>query len=246
MSGQPTLDTQRRAWNDWNAASREVTVGQSQLEQAGVIEAWIAREPGPLEGRRLLDVGCGAGWLTDRLRAYGEVVGIDLADEVVARTRERLPDVTLIAGDFLQVDLPDESFDVIVSCEVLSHVADQRAFVDRCHRLLKPGGFLMIATQNRPIYERHAGHFPNPGWHRRWLDRHELRSLIASRLDVVELRSITPKFFSGPLRIVNSERLERVVRRVGLWPVLRRIKSYEERRFLGSTLVCLARKRGSC
>ena len=54
----------------------------------------------------------------------------------------------------MTLDLELEGFDVIVSLEVLAHVDDKRAFVSRMASLLRPGGMLMLATQNRPVLER--------------------------------------------------------------------------------------------
>ena len=56
----------------------------------------------------------------------------------------------------MALDFGVGQFDVAVSLEVLSHVADTQAFIDKIASLLKPGGYLMLATQNRSVLERYC------------------------------------------------------------------------------------------
>jgi ubiquinone/menaquinone biosynthesis C-methylase UbiE len=67
-------------------------------------------------------IGCANGWFSERLMEFGSVTAVDLADEVIARARARLPEVNFLAGDFLQLDLPSCNFDLIVSLETLAYV----------------------------------------------------------------------------------------------------------------------------
>jgi 2-polyprenyl-3-methyl-5-hydroxy-6-metoxy-1,4-benzoquinol methylase len=205
-----------------------------------MIEVWISAL-----GRRdltIFDVGCGSGWLCERLLAYGQVTGIDLAGEVIERARLRVPDATFIAGDFMGLALPSGKADVIVTLEVLSHVADQPAFLAKLARMLKPGGLLMIATQNRFVLERSADVAPRaPGQIRRWVNQRELRRLLEPKFEIVELTSVFPNWgHSGILRIVNSPKLSAIAGR--LVP-LARIDRLKERYFFGHTLMALARRK---
>lgn len=190
---------ERDFWNSWNAEAREQVQGDMSLDQAATVEAWI----GDRRDLRILDAGCGTGWMVERLVGNGTVVGTDLADEVVQRARERVPAATFVAGDIMSVDVGDD-FDVIVSLEVLSHVADQRAFLRRLRSLLRTDGRLIIATQNRPVLERfNRLPPPGPGQLRHWVDRSELRTLLEDAGFVVdEIRLRTPKSDHGPMRAI--------------------------------------------
>jgi len=122
-------------------------------DQKKVVLAWLTSI-----GRTdldILDVGCGAGWLDPSLKQFGVVTATDLSADVLARVRTRIPQVNYIAGDFMKLPFEASSFDVAVSLEVLAHVADQTAFVAKINSLLRPGGWLMLATQNRSVLERH-------------------------------------------------------------------------------------------
>jgi len=235
-------DGGRAAWNAWNAAHREISQDRVAREQAELIEGWLGARFLDQE-LRILDVGCGTGWMSERLSHFGRVTAVDIADEVLERARARAPHIEFITGDFLEMDLGTARFDVVVGLESLSHVADQREYLKRIARVLRPGGSLMLATQNRPVMERNIRRLPNPGWYRHWVDRDELRTLLDDDFVIDEVRSITPVFLYGPLHVLNSSKLERLLGRVGLGRPLRWIKRFEEERFLGWTLMCLAHAR---
>lgn len=237
-SAPPPLARQRAFWNAWNASARESGVPEVSARQAREVEGWLERI-----GRRdlaILEAGCGAGWLCPRLARYGAVTGTDLSDEVLARARARHPGVAFVAGDFMEIPFPREGYDVVVTLEVLSHVADQAAFLARIADLLKPGGRLMLATQNRPVLER-FNRLPPPaaGQIRRWVDARELAALLAPRFEIVALFSATPRADHGLMRLVHSATLNRPIRAL-FGDSLDRLK---ERMGLGWTLMALARKR---
>ena len=85
---------------------------------------------------------------------------------------------------------------------------------------------------------------PKPGQLRHWVDRHELRSLLAAQFEVVDLCSITPIFNHGWLRIPNSYKLNEMATALHLEVVNRLIKRIQEKAWLGWTLMALARKPG--
>lgn len=237
-----TIDpaAQERFWNEWNASNRERVVGPISQAQADRIVGWL-RTLGRTD-LDILDVGCGTGWMCAPLTAFGRVTGIDLASEVIERARSRLPRVTFVAGDFTAMDLPAAQYDVVVTLEVLSHVADQAAFIDKLAAVLRPGGLLMMATQNRFVLERSENVAPRAeGQIRHWVNRAELTKLLRARFDLVELSSVYPNWgHRGILRIVNSPRLNAFLARLVSQARLDRAK---ERLFLGHTLLALAQRR---
>ena len=234
------LPEQVAFWNQWNAEFREQMIDRVSIDQGNLVARWLQQL-----GRKdldILEVGCGAGWLCDRLRAYGAVTATDLSHEVLKRAAARSPEVKFVAGDFMLLDFQPQAYDVIVSLEVLSHVADQPAFITKLASLLRPGGYLMLATQNRPQLERNDIPRPRPGQIRQWVDRHELARLLKGEFDVMELRSITPQCNRGILRVVNSRKLHTQLANLGLGWASRLVTSAQEEAWLGWTLMCLARK----
>ena len=108
-----------------------------------------------LEGARVLDVGCGAGLLSEALAGEGaRVTAIDLAPELidVARLHQLeaglVIDYRLQSVEDLAAELPG-AFDAVTCMEMLEHVPDPGSVIEACARLLKPGGMLFLSTLNR-------------------------------------------------------------------------------------------------
>jgi len=211
-----SVDDARAFWNSWNAQSREHTQDRVPLDQARVVERWL----GTRQGLRILDAGCGAGWMSERLAQHGEVVAIDMADEVVERAQRRAPEVHFRSGDLMTVDL-GQGYDVVVTLEVLSHVPDLPGYLRRLHAALKPGGQLFLATQNKTVLSRfNRVPPPGPGQLRHWVDRAELRQLaVEAGFEVEDLFLITPRATFGVMRVLakasRMTRTDRVVARLG-------------------------------
>lgn len=108
----------------------------------------------PLEGVRLIDIGCGGGLVCEPLARLGaRVTGIDLAEDSIAAAR------THAAAGGLAIDYRAESieavaasgerFDVALCLEVLEHVPDPAAFLAAAAAVLEPGGLMVASTINR-------------------------------------------------------------------------------------------------
>jgi len=108
----------------------------------------------PLEGLRVLDIGCGGGLLCEPLARMGaSVVGIDPAERNV-RIAALHAEESGVAVDYRATtaeDLADsgERFDVVMAMEVVEHVADVELFLRRSAEMVKPGGLMCAATLNR-------------------------------------------------------------------------------------------------
>lgn len=233
-----SIEDQRDAWNLWNATTREVRVSEVSLRQASEIEVWLMHHG--WRNLRILEVGCGTGWMCERLTQFGTVTGCDLSDEVLQRARAKYPQVTFLAGDFFSLPLPEATFDLIVTLDTLSHVADQRFFFKRLAQLLKRNGRLALATQNRLVFERSSQiGGPNPGQLRRWVDAGELRRLMVGSFVDIHLTSLSPAGDQGVLRLVNSYKLNRFV---GSLLGEQRLNALKERALLGQSLLAFARR----
>jgi 2-polyprenyl-6-hydroxyphenyl methylase/3-demethylubiquinone-9 3-methyltransferase len=109
-----------------------------------------------LKGLRMLDIGCGAGILSEPLARLGaSVVGADPAEENIeaAKTHAEATGVTVDYRATTAEALAEagEKFDVVLAMEVVEHVVDVPAFVDSCASMVKPGGLLIAATLNRTL-----------------------------------------------------------------------------------------------
>jgi ubiquinone/menaquinone biosynthesis C-methylase UbiE len=163
----------------------------------------MVRQRVPLEGKRILDVGCGVGAFVRRLREFSDdVYGFDIDEEHVRRGAEQVPNLMLSVGE--SMPYPDNTFDVILMHEVLEHVADDLATLREVRRVLKPGGRAVVFCPNRLYpFETHGifvgkryifGNIPFVNW---------LPSALRSRL-VPHARAYT------------YARLRRIYRKAGL------------------------------
>ncbi len=171
---------------------------------------------------RILDLGCGSGWLTSMLGRFGPTTGIDLSPIAIAKASERYPDIDFVAGDFFEAGLTERSFDVVVSCQVLDHMPDHAGFFDLVWRLLKPHGhFIVVTTNPWPIRRWDQDDFVGfsgglqPIEH--WLTRAQLGAILRERFRIRRLRTLLPGYGNrGALRLLHSARLAHGLRALGL------------------------------
>jgi 2-polyprenyl-6-hydroxyphenyl methylase / 3-demethylubiquinone-9 3-methyltransferase len=108
----------------------------------------------PLEGLRLLDIGCGGGLLSEPMARLGaDVVGADAAERNIPVARrhaeEQGLEIDYRATTAEALAEGGERFDVVLNMEVVEHVADPAAFLVTCRDLVRPGGLMVCSTLNR-------------------------------------------------------------------------------------------------
>ncbi len=109
-----------------------------------------------LAGKRVLDVGCGGGILSESMARRGaRVLGIDLAVKPLRVAELHALEAGTQAVEYREVAVETlagespETFDVVTCMEMLEHVPDPASIVQACGRLAKPGGWLFFSTINR-------------------------------------------------------------------------------------------------
>ena len=116
--------------------------------------AWMAHHV-PLQGARILDIGCGGGILSESMAAEGaQVTGIDLADKALkvaglhALQTGVAVDYRLVSAEQLAAEQPAH-FEVVCCMEMLEHVPRPASIVEAAARLVRPGGWVFFSTINR-------------------------------------------------------------------------------------------------
>jgi ubiquinone/menaquinone biosynthesis C-methylase UbiE len=110
---------------------------------------------------RILDAGCDTSgrqlWYLKQL-TRGEVVGINIPQDFPTAEAVAIagPGSSMIRMDGMNLTFPDESFDLVVSANVMEHVADTQAYISECARVLKPNGVAYFETA--PIWTSARGH----------------------------------------------------------------------------------------
>ncbi|XAZ23094.1 bifunctional 2-polyprenyl-6-hydroxyphenol methylase/3-demethylubiquinol 3-O-methyltransferase UbiG [Sinorhizobium sp. B11] len=110
----------------------------------------------PLEGLRVLDIGCGGGLLSEPVARMGaEVVGADPSEKNIgiASTHAKASGVTVDYRAVTAEQLAEagEAFDIVLNMEVVEHVADVELFMNTCAGMVRPGGLMFVATINRTM-----------------------------------------------------------------------------------------------
>ena len=110
----------------------------------------------PLEGKKALDVGCGAGLLAEPLARLGaNVTGVDASPALIAVARDHAQraglDIHYQSGELSQLQ---SQFDLITCMEVIEHVADPSVFLNLVVQRLAPGGLLILSTPNATAWSR--------------------------------------------------------------------------------------------
>jgi SAM-dependent methyltransferase len=140
------------------------------LRLSGVSENDIIEQPAlrgclpPLEGLRILDLGCGGGQFARYCVEQGalEVTGVDLSTNMLeyARAHNAHPNIHYLQGSLEDVELPDGAYDLIVSSLVMDYVRDYGQVVQKVTRALRKGGHFVYSTLHPHITARIEG----TGW----------------------------------------------------------------------------------
>ena len=114
------------------------------------------KSPKPLEGLRVLDIGCGGGLLSEPVARMGAtVVGADPSEKNIgiASTHAKASGVSVDYRPVTAEQLAEagETFDIVLNMEVVEHVADVEFFMSTCSRMVRPGGMMFVATINRTM-----------------------------------------------------------------------------------------------
>ena len=233
----PVFDEQVAAYERWYANPL------GQLVDRVEKEAVFALVP-ELKSRRVLEVGCGTGNISLELARRGaQVVGLDVSGPMLAaaqqKTRQQGFTLALIQGLAGALPFAEAGFDGVISILALDFIPDRPGAVREMVRVLRPGGFLVLALLNRYsmwTLKRLLRSCIKPSFWPgvRFITPGGLKRLLASHPDLVEIRHRQAVYFppsAHPSLLHYYPRLERLGQKLQL-PT-------------GAFLVAAARKRAS-
>jgi 2-polyprenyl-3-methyl-5-hydroxy-6-metoxy-1,4-benzoquinol methylase len=237
---QYDLAVQTNFWNKWIAEYLEKeSLGASDLRRGEVVVQLVRSLN--LSRPNILEVGCANGWLSAALANFGQVTGVDLADEAIAAAKKKYAHINFIAGDFLALDLPAERFDLAVSVDVISYFEDLRSFMDKLAASLRARGHLILVCPHKFVWDRmdfvRRSHGEIP---LNWLNMGDLKGLLRHHFSLLHSETVIPGGNRGILRLINSAKLNKLIQNVVPESHIVRLK---ERTGLGKSLVVVAQKR---
>lgn len=111
---------------------------------------WIVSLWGDIKNKKLLDIGCGGGYLLEKAEKVGmKTYGIDISQAATEKARRRAPNSEIIAGVAEKLPFKKNSFDIVACLGSLEHFLDTKKALREMHRVLKGDGFTCIVLPNR-------------------------------------------------------------------------------------------------
>ncbi len=174
---------------------------------------WFARHvvayemaAGEAQGKRVIDVGCGEGYGPAMLSTRGakEVLGVDIAPEIVAHARAAYAasNLSFEVMDVNRLEVPDRAFDLAISFQVVEHLVDESGYFSEISRVLAPGGTAVLTTPNRLTISPGRDRPINP-FHLREYTPGEFKEVLADHFESVEIQGM---FHAGWLAVNDRVR----------------------------------------
>jgi len=188
----------------------------------------------------IIDLGCGDGRSVPIWNLFGKTTGFELSTSAVETARQNFPFVKFLSGDATDTRLPDGSFDVVISHEVIEHIENQEAYLSECARIINQNGFLIITTPNKYYFERtKGGNYSNQPIEKILLPS-ELKGLVENKFKILKSETVVvAKGDSGIYKFLNNRFFVGTLNTLGLYFILNEII---QKQMLGVHICFLAQK----
>jgi len=206
-------------------------------------------------GKRILEVGCGLGYLTYALRQSGyEAIGIDLSQDAVEKAKAAYGDF-YIAEPIEEYALRSEArFDAVILVEVIEHLEFPMTVIEKALDLLAPGGSLIVTTPNRSYYGRDAAWTTDlPPVHLWWLSEEAVMTMgkrLGCHTQLVDFAEYNARFpvlyvYKSPTESMFDEAGKLVRREILPIALARRLGILQESYWMASRAAGLFSRRRS-
>lgn len=166
---------------------------------------------------RIIELGSGDGRFTAFVGEFGNADAIELSKEAVLQANELYPHVNYIHGNAIEYPLENATYDVVISQEVIEHIEEQDKYVEVCYKILKPGGYLILTTPNKKVFD----HMKGGNWSRQPIEKvltpNELKTLVKKKFKIIDYDSIILNFGKlGYFKLINNSYLVALCGKIGL------------------------------
>ena len=172
---------------------------------------------GEPENFRILDAGCGTGQMLQHLGGFGHAIGIDTSPEAIRFAATRNVE-HLVLGSILELPFPENTFDCVLSLDVIEHVDADVELIRYLADVLKPGGHLVLTV---PAFHALWSEHDEVNWHKRRYRAPQLREILTShgleieRLTYCNTALFAPIFAIRKLKNLRNRFRGGLVRRNG-------------------------------
>jgi len=236
---QPSLTQQAQFYNKYWAELKPF--GSYKVARIVKIVQYLSFISKHVKKPSILDLGCGDGRCVSIWNEFGRAAGLDLSDEAMKAARTRYPFLEFSSGDATATSFKENSFDVIVSQEVIEHIENQGAYVSECSRLLKNDGYLIITTPNKYFFDRTIkGNYSRQPIEKILLPS-ELKEVLEKKFTILKFESIIfAAANKGIYRLLSNKILIAILKKIKLNFIREELMN---KFHLGVHLCILARKK---
>lgn len=191
-----------------------------QLRRAVKVLEYFVDIKRVLNSPRVLDLGCGDGRFTGFLGEFADTDGIELSEDAVKYAQKQHPHVHFFQGSALDYDFDEAMYDVVISQEVIEHIEDQEKYLEICFKVLKKGGYLIITTPNKKVFD----HMKGGNWSNQPIEKvlnpKDFKTLISRFFLIKKYDSIIMDFGNlGYFKIINNRLVIGGCKVLGLKPL---------------------------
>lgn len=166
---------------------------------------------------RIIELGSGDGRFTAFIGEFGNADAIELSKDAVINANKLYPHVNYMHGNVLDYPLENSTYDVVISQEVIEHIEDQEKYIEVCFSILKPGGYLILTTPNKKVFD----HMKGGNWSRQPIEKvltpNQLKALVKKKFKIIDYDSIILNFGKlGYFKIINNRYLTGFCNKIGL------------------------------
>jgi len=166
---------------------------------------------------RIIELGSGDGRFTAFIGEFGNADAIELSKEAVLNANKLYSHVNYMHGNVLEYPLENATYDVVISQEVIEHIEDQDKYIEVCYNILKPGGYLILTTPNKTVFD----HMKGGNWSRQPIEKvltpKHLKVLVKKKFKIIDYDSIILNFGRlGYFKLINNSYLTGFFNKIGL------------------------------
>lgn len=197
--------------------SKRLQLNSLQLRRAIKILDCFVEVKRKIPSPRVLELGCGDGRFTAFLGEFSNVDAIELSESAINFAKKKYPHVNFIQGSALDYEFGKEKYDVVISQEVIEHIEDQIKYIEVCYWVLKKGGYLILTTPNKKVFD----HMKGGNWSNQPIEKimtpKEVKRLISKNFKILKYDSIIMNFGDlGYFKILNHRFIIGATRKLGL------------------------------